>query len=406
VRLPLVVLSLLLVAAPSLAGESARVLLLVVDGLGADRASPADLPRLHAFVAEAGGSWGRARAVLPTRTNPNHASLLTGAHPDAHGIVGNKYWDAGREALRPLDGPQLLEMETLFTTLAAERPGLRTAGFFSKAKLRHLFSAAPGRQAAPTLAWNPSEEDLDDARVIAAASVLLAAEPADLAVVTIADIDRTSHHFGPASPEAQGAVRRVDALLAELLRTMAARASWRRTLVLITADHGFTAVTAASGVVLRPPPGARGRRYVAEGGSAFVHLRPAAGTVADVAADEAQRPGVAAVVRDLASVHLAHPRVGALLLLPEPGRVFLQSAGDPSQAFLGNHGGVDEQDLPFVVVGGLPGLRRLPETTAVSVVDVAPTLAAVFGVRPPRRLDGTPLPAGSTGRVLPLLSAE
>jgi arylsulfatase A-like enzyme len=201
-------------------------------------------------------------------------------------------------------------------------------------------------------------------------------------------------------------VRRVDALLAELLRTMAARASWRRTLVLITADHGFTAVTAASGVVLRPPPGARGRRYVAEGGSAFVHLRPAAGTVADVAADEAQRPGVAAVVRDLASVHLAHPRVGALLLLPEPGRVFLQSAGDPSQAFLGNHGGVDEQDLPFVVVGGLPGLRRLPETTAVSVVDVAPTLAAVFGVRPPRRLDGTPLPPGSTGRVLPLLSAE
>jgi len=405
VRLPFVVLSLLLAAAPSLAAESAHVLLVVVDGLGADRASPAHLPRLHAFVAEAGGSWGRARAVLPTRTNPNHASLLTGAHPDAHGIVGNKYWDAGLEALRPLDGPQLLEMETLFTTLAAERPDLRTAGFFSKSKLRHLFSTAPGRQVAPTLTWSPSEENLDDARVVAAA-VLLAAEPVALAVVTIADVDRMSHQFGPASPEAQRAVRRVDELLAALLRTMSARASWRRTLVLITADHGFTAVTAASRVVLRSPPGARGRRYLAEGGSAFVHLRPTAGTVAAVAAEEAQRPGVAAVVRDLASVHLAHPRGGALLLLPEPGRVFLQSAADPSRAFLGNHGGVAEQDLPFVVVGGLPGLRRLSEATVVSVVDVAPTLAAIFGVRPPRRLDGAPLPTGSAGRVLPLLSAE
>jgi arylsulfatase A-like enzyme len=344
--------------------------------------------------------------VLPARTNPSHATLLTGVHPDAHGIVGNKFWDADAQALRALDFPQLLEMETLFTTLETERPDLRTASFFAKVKLRRLFSAAPGRQVAPDLAWDPSEGDLTDSRVLAAADALLAADPAHFVVVNVADVDRLSHHFGPASPEARGAVRDVDGLLAGLLRTLSARPSWRRTLVLITADHGFMAVTPARGIVLDSPPRARGRTYVAEGEAALVHLRPTAGPLAEVAAAEALRPGVAAVVRDLASVHLAHPRAGALLLLADPGRAFVQSVHDPSLLLLGNHGGIGEQTVPFIVVGGLSGLRKLPEQTTVSLADVAPTVAAVLGVRPPQRLGGLSIPAGSAGRVLPLLPAE
>jgi predicted AlkP superfamily pyrophosphatase or phosphodiesterase len=406
VRLPLVLLSLLVVAASGFAGESTSVWLVVVDGLGADRSSAADLPRLHAFVAESGGSWGRARAVLPTRTNPNHATLLTGAHPDAHGIVGNKFWDAGPEVLRAMDLPILLEMETLFTVLASERPDLRTAGFFSKAKLRRLFSAAPGRQAAPDLAWNPSALDLSDARVMAAASALLASDPAHFAVITLADVDRISHHFGPGAPEAREAIERVDELVAGLLRTLRAGAAWGRTLVIITADHGFTAVTPARGIVLDAEPRPRGRTYVAEGGSTLVHLRPSAGPLADVAATETLRPGVAAVVRDLATVHLAHPRAGVLLLLADPGHAFLQSASDPSLAMLGNHGGSDEQDVLFVVAGGLPGLRQLPAELTVSLADVAPTVAATWGMRVPKRLDGSRLPSGSAGCVLPLRRAD
>jgi arylsulfatase A-like enzyme len=174
--------------------------------------------------------------------------------------------------------------------------------------------------------------------------------------------------------------------------------------VLITADHGFMAVTPAHGIVLDAR--ARGRTYVAEGEAALVHLRPTAGPLAEVAAAEALRPGVAAVVRDLASVHLAHPRAGALLLLADPGRAFVQSVHDPSLLLLGNHGGIGEQTVPFIVVGGLSGLRKLPEQTTVSLADVAPTVAAVLGVRPPQRLGGLSIPAGSAGRVLPLLPAE
>jgi arylsulfatase A-like enzyme len=72
---------------------------------------------------------------------------------------------------------------------------------------------------------------------------------------------------------------------------------------------------------------------------------------------------------------------------------------------LGNHGGSGELNVPFIVAGGLPDLRPLPEQMTVSLADVAPTVAAILGVRSPERLGGSSVPAGSAGRVLPLLRA-
>src|SRR5262245_7106547 len=70
----------------------AEVILVIVDGLDAKAATSERMPRLTAAARES-GSWLTADAVMPTRTNPNHTSLLTGAQPAAHGITGNWYWN-------------------------------------------------------------------------------------------------------------------------------------------------------------------------------------------------------------------------------------------------------------------------------------------------------------------------
>src|SRR6185369_5946207 len=116
------------------AAERPHVYLVVIDGLGADAVDPALMPRLT-DPALCNGPVGEARAVMPTRTNPNHATLLTGALAESHGVTGNGYWDRSAGKPRPLDDPALVEMETLFTTAAASRPPRVTMAAFSKAKL-------------------------------------------------------------------------------------------------------------------------------------------------------------------------------------------------------------------------------------------------------------------------------
>ena len=45
------------------------------------------------FVAETGVKADAIRTVTPTKTWPNHISLLTGLYPESHGIVSNQFWD-------------------------------------------------------------------------------------------------------------------------------------------------------------------------------------------------------------------------------------------------------------------------------------------------------------------------
>src|SRR5678815_4176541 len=76
--------------------SKADVYLVIVDGLDVEAGTPERMPHLAAAVGT-NGSWLTASAVMPTRTNPNHASLLTGVQPSAHGITGNYYWDGTAE---------------------------------------------------------------------------------------------------------------------------------------------------------------------------------------------------------------------------------------------------------------------------------------------------------------------
>ncbi|HWD25726.1 MAG TPA: alkaline phosphatase family protein [Rhizomicrobium sp.] len=93
-RLPALVLSLALLAAPAAA---APVLMISIDGL-----RPADVtdaparglkvPHLRAIMRDGAYASG-VRNMLPTVTYPNHTTLITGAAPAVHGIENNVVFD-------------------------------------------------------------------------------------------------------------------------------------------------------------------------------------------------------------------------------------------------------------------------------------------------------------------------
>lgn len=376
----------LLMAATAPRAEEPIVLVVVIDGLGGTDATPDRLPRLAVRAAAPSATWTMARGVLPARTNPNHASILTGYWPDGHGVVGNRFWDAAASRRVAADDPALLDAETLFDVLAAERPAAHTAAFLAKSKLRGLFAGASGAGSGPRAMWDPGTEYASDGVVLRAARAALADGPVPaLLVVSIADVDRACHQGGPRSPGALAAVERADRLLDELLDALADRGLWDRAVVVVTADHGFASVP-ADGIVELPAGTTDGVAWIDEGLVALGHPARPGGQVV-VPASLRERPGVAGVRTDLGSIGLDHPRAGAVLLVAAAGHAFTLDAR--AYRMRGDHGGEDERPVPFIVVGGHPGLRRLSADLHPELPDVAPTLAAVLGVRDPHtRRDG------------------
>src|SRR6476661_5353428 len=81
---------------------------------------------------------GIADGVLPTFTNPNNASIVTGAPPAVHGISGNYYLDRATGEERMITDASLMRCGTILAALADA--GVQTAAITAKDKLRLMLS--------------------------------------------------------------------------------------------------------------------------------------------------------------------------------------------------------------------------------------------------------------------------
>ena len=110
------------------------------------------MPNLKRFSVE--GHRGFARAAMPTFTNVNNASIVTGVPPSVHGISGNFFFDpsTGEEVM--MNSAKFLRCDTIFP--AAARVGRKVAVVTAKEKLRDILAAgligAPKRRSGATAA--------------------------------------------------------------------------------------------------------------------------------------------------------------------------------------------------------------------------------------------------------------
>ncbi|NCU11091.1 MAG: alkaline phosphatase family protein, partial [Sphingomonadaceae bacterium] len=106
------------------------VILIGIDGFRPDYLDRGVTPHLSALAS--GGISGPMRPSFPTKTFPNHWTLVTGVVPDRHGIVGNRMEDPAR----PGELFSMANEDPFWWSAAepiwvmAERAGIRTATMF------------------------------------------------------------------------------------------------------------------------------------------------------------------------------------------------------------------------------------------------------------------------------------
>jgi phosphonoacetate hydrolase len=374
------------------------VVVVCVDGCEPDYIAQAvaagHMPWMRQVLAR--GSAVIADCVMPSFTNPNNLSIVTGVPPAVHGICGNYLYDVENGVEVMMNDPKWLRAPTLLAALG--EAGCQVAVVTAKDKLRKLlghklrgmcFSAEKADQA--SLAEHGIEgvlalvglplPDVYSAAlsefVFAAGVKLMQARRAN--VMYLSTTDYVQHKHAPGTAEANAFYRMMDGYLAQLEDAGCS--------IALTADHGMNAKTrldASPNVIylqdlLDGWLGAGRARVILPITDPYVVHHGALGSYATVylsggsdARTLAQRlsalRGIEAVLpRHEAAVRFELPadRIGDLVVVSERS-VALGSAAAKHDlsgldAPLRSHGGLSEQQVPLVLnrrIAALDSNRR------------------------------------------------
>ena len=195
----------------------------------------------------------RAEGLIPgypSKTVPNHYSLVTGLYPGHHGMVANTIRDprTGRLFERTnraeVEDPMWWGGDPIWNT--AQRAGFIAATMFWPG------SEAPVGGMQPRY-WREFDETVPASqRVEQVLTWLELPEPQRPQFVTLYlnDVDTFGHWYGPDSSQVRDAIERTDRQLGVLVDGLRARGQLDDTNIVVVSDHGMTATTRSRTIVV------------------------------------------------------------------------------------------------------------------------------------------------------------
>ncbi|WP_017670847.1 ectonucleotide pyrophosphatase/phosphodiesterase [Blastomonas sp. AAP53] len=375
----------LTIAAPAMAqdAEPEVTILISIDGMRPDYLDRGLTPNLAEFRQR--GVATAMRPSFPSKTFPNHYTIVTGKRPDRNGIVGNSMIAPTRpgqmfsmgDAKQALDPFWWIEAEPVWIT--AEKAGLRTATMFW-----------PGSEVAHNGVrpsdWMRFDQAIGNAQRVNTVLDWVRRPPAirpRLVTMYFDTVDTAGHRFGPGrSPELDAAIADVDSRIGDVVRgveAMGVRANF-----VITADHGM-AETAETRVIQLEELIDRASYIPVETGP-YAAIEPAAGTDERVAAAFLKpHPHMTCHRKEALPQHLHYgqnPRVAAIICIAENGWTIL--SGTPPYPVKGGAHGYDptHPDMHALFMAFGPSIKPTDHLGVFDNVDVYPLLAALTGFAP------------------------
>ncbi|MFB9069215.1 ectonucleotide pyrophosphatase/phosphodiesterase [Pseudofulvimonas gallinarii] len=216
------------------------VLLVSIDGFHPDYLDRGLTPTLQA-LADGGVRARWMTPSFPSKTFPNHYTLVTGLVPDRHGILDNAMVDdgIGRFSIRDpsaVGDSRWWQGEPVWVT--AKRAGLRTSVMFWPGSEAEISGVRPDDWAAYDLTFSAGDR-VD--RVLAWLDRPLRRRP-HLILTYFEEVDITGHRYGPDSTQVNEALVHTDAALARLVEGLRRRGLEDAVDIVIVSDHGMAAL--------------------------------------------------------------------------------------------------------------------------------------------------------------------
>lgn len=397
----LLVLLVALLPAQAEAGDRNRVVILVsIDGFKPAYLDRGVTPNLTRLARE--GASGPMRPVFPSKTFPNHWTLVTGLVPDHHGIVGNRMEDPARpgETFTMANDDPFWWNAAEPIWVMAENAGIRTATMFWPGanvawggnRSRPNAMVTGGKRPADWQQFNQALTGLQRVNAVLDWMRRPAAIRPRLATLYFDTVDTAGHDFGPDDPRTTAAVAEVDGLIGQLVNGL--KALRIKADLVIVADHGMATVSSERTIAFDKLADPQLFRIIESG--PYAALAPTEGNAERLWAALAE-PGPNHTCWRKADIPPAlrygqHARVAPIVCLARRGWQLVPTA--PGQTYTGGAHGYDNADpeMAALFIGHGPGFRRDIKLEAFDNLAITPLLRHLLGLPALATLDGTTQP--------------
>ena len=262
-------------------GEPSTPLILIsIDGFRWDYFDKVETPNFDQLIANGSKADG-LKTSYPSKTFPNHISIVTGNYPSNHGIISNYFYDAdfdeyfyiGAGSTAAQDG-KWIDAEPIWVTI--EKQAKRAMIMFWPMSDAEIMGIRPSKY----YVYNEDPTNLD--RMDQILSWLLHtgnARPSFLASY-FSVVDSKGHSYGPDGDETIEAIRVVDKAIGHLIDGLEAQNILNEVNIMIVSDHGMTetpdtkVINIADYITLDD--------VVTVGGGPFMEIRPNEGKLESV----------------------------------------------------------------------------------------------------------------------------
>jgi len=230
------VISLLLFICHHASSQDSYVLMVSFDGFRYDHATQYDLPHFRQLARE-GAAAEFMRPSYPSKTFPNHYTLVTGLYPGHHGLVDNSFYDPVKGVYYRTNNRDIVEDPDFYGGLPlwqlVQQSGMRSASYF------WVGSEAPVNGNYPDLFKYYDHDFPNDQRIDSVFHwfALPKSERPHLATLYFSLVDSKSHDYGPNSPETYETLLEADRLLGRIMEGV--RKSGLDIQLIVVSDHGM-----------------------------------------------------------------------------------------------------------------------------------------------------------------------
>lgn len=208
-----------------------RVLVIGLDGFGAEGYKIAKHPNIDALVADGTLSL-TTRPVMPSVTMPNWTSHLSGAGPEEHGVVNNN-WTIDKHELQAIEADQEGFYPSIFKLLKDQVPNVKTAFYYNWANLIKSFN----QKYLDEVSFEDNFGYINNYKKAHDFIVKNQKEPTMAFLYTV-HIDHAGHDHKWLSPQYITAIQEADVEIGKLLNQLKVENLYNDTHFILIADHG------------------------------------------------------------------------------------------------------------------------------------------------------------------------
>jgi predicted AlkP superfamily pyrophosphatase or phosphodiesterase len=365
------------------------VILLSLDGFRWDYLNRGISPNLEK-IKETGVSALSLRPSYPSKTFPNHLSIITGMYPAHHGIIANNIYDPFKKTMYKMgdtnavrDGRWYLG-EAFWET--AERQGIISASYFWPGSEILL----PYRH--PTYHetyehTRPYEKRVDG--VINWLQLPIEKRP-HFITLYIHETDSQGHEFGPNTPEANEAIKRDDNIAGYLLQKLDEIKMRDSVNLIFVSDHGMTEVSKERSINIEKIVDSINCKFFDMGPIMFVEpTKEKLKEVYELLKKNENHYKVYYRNEIPEYFHFSdHPFISPIVVIADLGWSAISNR-KPDWDEKGNHGYDNNQlDMHGIFLAAGPCFKKNYHTGTLWNIDIYPLLCKIFAIYPRANIDG------------------